>query len=163
MVVWSKFVWWWVDWHFSSQLSYCSSIIQNFRKVWEICRGLLMVLECYMWNGLIGFYSCEIGFSNFQNLFIVIEIEIVLCWIILKIFYLFFWVWLRKNSYNSTSTNINSLSHSPNLKRPPRKEASENTRENEKMLITSIFCFSQNVFSPFRIKFQFLSRIYRLQ
>ena len=41
-----------------------------------------------------------------------------------------------------------------------RNEALKIFKEKEEMLVTSIFSFSQNVFCPFRHKFQFLSHIY---
>ena len=44
---------------------------------------------------------------------------------------------------------VNSLQHNPDFWRPQGKKLLKTFREKEKMLVTSIFSFSQNVFCPF--------------
>ena len=55
---------------------------------------------------------------------------------------------------------INSLPHKFNFNDPENNHIQKTSWEKEKLLVTSIFSFSQNVFYSFQRKFQILSRIY---
>ena len=58
--------------------------------------------------------------------------------------------------------NVNPLPHIHDLKRPHMRSLLKTLWKKEKMLVTSIFSFSHNVFYPFKNKFQFSARIYFL-
>ena len=55
---------------------------------------------------------------------------------------------------------LNSFPHNADFEDLWKRNHLKTVWEKEKMLVTSIFSFSQNVFYPFKLKFQFLSHIY---
>ena len=65
----------------------------------------------------------------------------------------------------SIKLSENALSHSPKFERPWKKSLLKTSWEKEKMQVTSIFSFSNNVFFFPQNKFQFFSHFFlcRLQ
>ena len=60
----------------------------------------------------------------------------------------------------TSNFSFNSLPHKPDFERPCKRSLLKTLREKEKMLVTSIFSFSHNVFYSFQNRFQFFSHIY---
>ena len=58
-----------------------------------------------------------------------------------------------KGLYACEKYFVNSLPHNPDFKQPRRKSLLKTLWKKEKILVTSIFSFSQNVFYPSQNKF----------
>ena len=67
---------------------------------------------------------------------------------------------IRPKQVPFQSNCFNSSPYNPDFQRPWRRRPQKTLWEKEKMLVTSIFSISQNVFYPFKNKCQFLSQIY---
>ena len=70
--------------------------------------------------------------------------------------------WAVLNQVVSKSSICKLFTTQSRLLMIPRRRLLKTFREKAKILVTSIFSFSQNVFCPFRHKFQFLSHIFFL-
>ena len=66
----------------------------------------------------------------------------------------------KKKKPHSGKRGLNSLHHNPDFLLLSQRSLLKTLWEKEKILVTSIFSFSHNVFYPSQNKFQFFSHIY---
>ena len=67
---------------------------------------------------------------------------------------------VRGEKWQERKFRLNSLQHNSDFQRTWDRSRLKTLKEKEKMLVTSIFSFSNNVFYPSQYKFQLFSHIY---